>query len=55
MADYQEMIREATDYLREKIGFAPKVGMILGSGWGDFAETMQGALRIPYGLPLIHI
>lgn len=23
--------------------------MILGSGWGDFAETMQGALRIPYG------
>lgn len=49
MAEYQAVIREATEYLRKKIDFSPKIGLILGSGWGDFAETMQGALRIPYG------
>lgn len=36
MAEYQAVIREATEYLRKKIDFSPKVGLILGSGLGRF-------------------
>jgi len=30
-------------------GFAPQVGIILGSGLGDFADTLEGRTVIPYG------
>src|SRR5258708_6443313 len=30
-------------------GAAPKVGVILGSGLGDFADSLEGARAIPYG------
>lgn len=36
MAEYQAVIREATEYLRKKIDFSPKVGIDFGLGLGRF-------------------
>lgn len=30
-------------------GAAPRVGLVLGSGLGDYADTLSGAIKIPYG------
>ena len=43
-----EKIMSAASFIRERIPFQPEVGMILGSGLGDFADTLEDALRIPY-------
>lgn len=44
-----EKIERAAGYVRERIGAAPQVGLILGSGWGDFAQAVSPSVRIPYG------
>lgn len=43
-----EKITNAVQYIRERISFQPEVGLILGSGLGDFADTLEDTLRIPY-------
>ncbi len=40
-------IAESVRYIRSITGASPKTGIILGSGLGDFADAIQGALRIP--------
>jgi purine-nucleoside phosphorylase len=30
-------------------GAAPRVGLVLGSGLGDYADTLAGAVKVPYG------
>jgi purine-nucleoside phosphorylase len=43
------MDNSAVDYIKEKInGFNPEIGIILGSGLGDFADEYEG-IKIPYG------
>ncbi|MBU1536080.1 purine-nucleoside phosphorylase [Myxococcota bacterium] len=45
-----EKIKETTDYiLRRSPGFSPAMGLILGSGLGNFAESIENATVIPYG------
>jgi len=39
----------AAHELRAKIGFAPAVGVVLGSGLGSFADELTDAVTIPYG------
>jgi len=41
-------LKAATDWLCERLPEPPTVGVILGSGLGDFAEGMTGAMTIPY-------
>jgi len=41
-------LKSAVDWLSEKLPEPPAVGVILGSGLGDFAEGLTGALTIPY-------
>jgi purine-nucleoside phosphorylase len=41
-------LRAAADWLQERLPEPPAVGVILGSGLGDFAEALTGALTIPY-------
>lgn len=41
-------LSEATQFLREKLPVPPVVGVILGSGLGEFAERLSDAVRIPY-------
>ncbi|MBE3590376.1 MAG: purine-nucleoside phosphorylase [Firmicutes bacterium] len=40
--------KEAAAAVRSRTGLQPKVGIILGSGLGPFAEEIQGATVIPY-------
>jgi len=41
--------QEAADWIRQKSGSAPRVGVILGSGLGAFAREVAGGKVMPYG------
>lgn len=41
-------IDKIADIIRERISVQPQVGMILGSGLGPLAESVEQAVRIPY-------
>lgn len=41
-------ILEATRYIKDKTTITPTIGIILGSGLGPFADTLEDAVRIPY-------
>jgi purine-nucleoside phosphorylase len=47
---YFDQVNEAAAFLRSKLGaLAPRVGMVLGSGLGDVAETVSERIVVPYG------
>jgi len=46
--DLTEKILSAAEYIRAKTGLRPTIGLVLGSGLGDFADTLEDALRISY-------
>ena len=41
-------IQNAVSYIRSRTAAEPTLGMILGSGLGDFADTLQNRLVIPF-------
>jgi purine-nucleoside phosphorylase len=43
-----EKIREAADFLSEKIPFSPRIGLITGTGLGDLTRNIERHIRIPY-------
>lgn len=47
--DITAKITAAAEYILEKISHKPTIGLVLGSGLGDFADTLEDAVRIPYG------
>ncbi len=47
-ADERRRIEAARDALRPRLPFAPEVGIILGTGLGQFASAMTDAVTIPY-------
>lgn len=44
-----EQIDQAVKAIRSKITIQPRIGMILGSGLNDLADSVEEALVIPYG------
>lgn len=46
--DITTRITAAAEYIREQISLRPTIGLVLGSGLGDFADTLEDAVRIPY-------
>lgn len=49
-----ERIDGVASAMRERLGEAPEIGVVLGSGLGGFAELLEGAQRVRYpevGLP----
>lgn len=46
-AVYQKLM-SCYECVRQKTDFVPKVAIVLGSGLGDFAETIQVAYELPY-------
>jgi purine-nucleoside phosphorylase len=40
--------REAAEAIRARLGITPRVGLILGSGLGGIADTIEDATRLPY-------
>lgn len=43
-----QMYDESAAYLKDRLTTLPKTALVLGSGLGDFADTMADAVRIPY-------
>ena len=43
-----ENIMLAAEYIKNHVSLRPTVGLVLGSGLGDFADTLEDAVRIPY-------
>lgn len=46
--DLTERINAAADYLRSRVVLRPTIGLVLGSGLGDYAETLCNAVTVPY-------
>ena len=46
--EIEEKIKAAAAYLLEHIPQCPAIGLVLGSGLGDFADTLTDAVRIPF-------
>ena len=44
-----EKIDQTVRFLQNKTGISPQVGLILGSGLGDLADTIRGGVGVPYG------
>lgn len=39
----------AAEFIRSKTALRPEIALVLGSGLGDFADSLTDAIRIPYG------
>ncbi|MFI5107546.1 MAG: purine-nucleoside phosphorylase [Terriglobales bacterium] len=39
----------AAEFIRSKTALRPEIALVLGTGLGDFADSMTDAVRIPYG------
>lgn len=48
MNDLYQRARTAADYLAARTKHQPSIGIILGSGLGDFADQVQNAVAVPY-------
>lgn len=46
--DITTRIMAAAEFIRSQVSLRPTVGLVLGSGLGDFADTLEDAVRIPY-------
>ena len=46
--ELQDKINAAASYILSAVSLRPTVGMVLGSGLGDFADTLEDPVRIPY-------
>ncbi|HMG02137.1 MAG TPA: purine-nucleoside phosphorylase [Edaphobacter sp.] len=46
--DLYARVAEASAYIQSRTQLQPRLGLILGSGLGDFAEKVQDATAIPY-------
>ncbi len=44
-----ETYKAAADFLLEKFGDCPEIGIILGSGLGHFASQVEDPVTVPYG------
>ena len=46
--DITASILQAADYIRAQVSIRPQIGLVLGSGLGDYADTLEDAVKIPY-------
>ena len=46
---YYDQVKEAADAIRSRVPEIPPVGVVLGSGLGDFATSLGDAVTMPYG------
>ena len=46
---YYEQVRDAADAIRARVPDIPSLAIVLGSGLGDFADSLAGAVTMPYG------
>ena len=46
---YYDRVKDAADAVRSRIATIPQVAIVLGSGLGDFANSIGSAVTMPYG------
>ena len=46
---YHDQVKEAADTIRARLPEIPQIGIVLGSGLGDFANSLGAAVTVPYG------
>jgi purine-nucleoside phosphorylase len=46
--DYYSQVKEAADAIRSRVPETPTIGVVLGSGLGDFAGSLGRAISMPY-------
>ncbi|PYR54330.1 MAG: purine-nucleoside phosphorylase [Acidobacteria bacterium] len=46
---YYDQVKDAADAIRSRIPEVPQVGVVLGSGLGDFASSLDAPVTMPYG------
>lgn len=46
--DLTAKITAAAEYLQNRVSLRPTIGLVLGSGLGDYADTLEESIRIPY-------
>lgn len=46
--DYYDKVKEAAEAILSRVAEPPSIGVVLGSGLGDFANSLEGAFSIPY-------
>jgi purine-nucleoside phosphorylase len=49
MLAYYDQVKDAADAIRARVPDVPRIAIVLGSGLGDFADTLAGAISMPYG------
>ena len=47
MTNYEKIIA-AAEYIRARVSIRPTIGLVLGSGLGGYADTLEESVRIPY-------
>jgi len=47
--DYYKQVKEAADAIKARIREVPRIAIVLGSGLGDFANSLSDAVSVPYG------
>jgi purine-nucleoside phosphorylase len=45
---YYDQVQEAADAIRSRVPTLPEIAIVLGSGLGDFANSLGGATTMPY-------
>jgi purine-nucleoside phosphorylase len=45
---YYDQVKEAADAIRGRVADVPEIGVVLGSGLGDFAYSLADAVTMPY-------
>lgn len=48
MSQYAQMVQEAAGFLLDKSPVKPRVGLVLGSGWGELLGGVKDAVHISY-------
>ena len=46
---YYDQVKEAADAIRARIREVPQIAIVLGSGLGAFADSLDDARTMPYG------
>ena len=46
--DLSKRIHDAAEFIRQRLTKLPTIGLILGSGLGDFADTLENRIVIPF-------
>ena len=47
MTNYEKIVA-AVEYIHTRVSIRPTIGLVLGSGLGGYADTLEEAVRIPY-------